>query len=312
MDLASDALTIRLWKYGSAAISEPQVGHPVWIPDRAPSEHDARALARGLGGAFKKVVGLWFVLGSRGERLVYRFLIRFSLWKLREINRAILFPVVVFDDEFEVQIATNHRQLEEILECGTMVEVQGVFDSAGRAIAFTYRDRPQPSFTTNVIPAQLGDVQRYLRGDAAHAVFPARVDRPVSQDLSSIIEEFVAQEREAFMDKPSWLSLRVVRGLVLSPELGSSPEAGSMETTELTSRFLKLRLYDRGSKVRAVPVVPEPVKHKDLAMTIANARLLGAVLMGNPQWKRDWFGRKSLVFVGLEFRVSPNVVRLGL
>jgi len=120
------------------------------------------------------------------------------------------------------------------------------------------------------------------------------------------IEEFVAQEREAFTDKPSWLSLRVVRGLVLSPELGSSPEAGSMETTELTSRFLKLRLYDRGARVRVVPVVPEPVKHRDLAMTIANARLLGAVLMGNPQWKRDWLGRKSLVFVGLQFRVSPR------
>ena len=140
-----------------------------------------------MGGAFKKVVGLWFVLGSGRERLVYRFLTRFSLWKLREINRAIVFPVVVFDDEFEVQIATNHRQLEEILECGTMVEVQGVFDSAGRAIAFAYRDRPRPAFVTNVVPAQLGDVQRCLRVNAAHAVFPVKLDRPDSVTLEETL-----------------------------------------------------------------------------------------------------------------------------
>ena len=191
VDLASDALTIRLWRYGSVVISEPQVGRPLWIRDRAPSEHDARALARGLAGAFKKVLGLWFVLGSGRERLVYRFLTRFSLWKLREINRVIVFPVVVFDDEFEVYVATDHRELEEILEGGTMVEVQRVFDSADRTIAFAYRERPQPSFATNVVPAQLDDVQRRLRGNAAHAVRPVKLDRPKSQDLSSIIEEIV-------------------------------------------------------------------------------------------------------------------------
>lgn len=193
VDLASDVLTIRVWRYGSVAISEPQVGHPLWIRDRAPSEHDARALAHGLAGAFKKVLGLWFVLGSGRERLVYRFLTRFSLWKLREINRAIVFPVVVFDDEFEVHIATDHRELEEILEGGTMVEVQGVFDSAGRRLLFAYRDRPHPSFATNMVPAQFDDVQRCLRGNAAHAVFPVRLDRPESRDPSSIIEEIVEE-----------------------------------------------------------------------------------------------------------------------
>jgi len=45
---------------------------------------------RGVGGVFTKVVGLWFFVGSGRERLVYRFLTRFSLWKLREINRAIV------------------------------------------------------------------------------------------------------------------------------------------------------------------------------------------------------------------------------
>ena len=103
----------------------------------------------------------------------------------------IVFPVVVFDDVFEVHIATDHRELEEIMEGGTMAEVQGVFDSAGRTIVFAYRERPQPSFATNVVPAQFDDVQRCLRGNAAHAVFPVRLDRPESQDLSLIIEEIV-------------------------------------------------------------------------------------------------------------------------
>ncbi len=111
------------------------------------------------------------------------------------------------------------------------------------------------------------------------------------------IEEFFAQEEAAFTDKPSWLSLRVVKDSALLPGVGT------VRVAELTSCFLRLRLYDEGARVRVVPVVPEPVGHRTITMTIANAQQMGAALMGYFQWNRNRFGRKTLILGGHEFHV---------
>ncbi len=111
------------------------------------------------------------------------------------------------------------------------------------------------------------------------------------------IEQLFAQEEAAFTDKPSWLSLRVVEGSALLPGIGK------VRMAELTSCFLRLRLYDVGSKVRVVPVVPEPVGHRTITMTTAFAQQIGAALTGHFQWNRNRLGRKTLVLSGLKFRV---------
>lgn len=108
-------------------------------------------------------------------------------------------------------------------------------------------------------------------------------------------------------DFDAWISDYTNRpdniGLRITWKSLPSQGIGEVRVAELTSHCVRLRLYDVGSQVRVVPVVPASVEDWTMTMSIANAQKIGDALMGNPRWYRNWLGRKTLILGGHEFRV---------
>jgi|GEM_PF-6042823 len=114
------------------------------------------------------------------------------------------------------------------------------------------------------------------------------------------LERIFAEWTCIFIDKPDYLEVRVVW------HLDSLSGTGEVRVAELTSHCVRLRLYDVGSKVRVVPVVPEPVEDWTMTMSVANAQKIGAALRSSPRWNQNRLGRKTLVLGGHEFRVRRH------
>ena len=115
------------------------------------------------------------------------------------------------------------------------------------------------------------------------------------------------------IDFDAWMSDYTNRpdniGLRITWDSIPPQDIGKFRIAELTSHCVRLRLYDLGLRVRVVPVVPELVEDWIMVMSVANAERIALALTWIPQWKRDWFGRKSLVLGGHEFRVRHRELR---
>ncbi|MFT0848295.1 hypothetical protein VR010_11145 [Actinomycetaceae bacterium L2_0104] len=148
-----------------------------------------------------------------------------------------------------------------------------------------------------------GSQKRAMEGRSTLRQICGRRKRLSFDEFVKHLERIFAEWTSIFIDKPDYLELRVVG------DLDSLLGTGEVRVAELTSHCVRLRLYDLGSKVRVVPVVPEPVEDWTMTMSVANAQKIGAALMGNPHWNRNWLGRKTLVLGGHEFRVRKGQER---